>query len=218
MNYKKYQEGGSTSGPIMTASLARTLAEIEANQDLRLIKDAEKKINKALMDEVDVAGGFEETADIRSTILRNLGGWGGALAAKKWGGDKYSKYAPIAGSLGDMLGGVIGQAISPEYKELTTQELIDKYGIDMPATKWHRGSAQELLETGESGLSDIGDKAKKSRTDLKNENLLRSLMAAPTYGEVAGGEDWLTNLFGIGTDTKEEEYPYTEVPMGTTLS
>jgi len=31
MNYKKYQEGGSTSGPVMTASLSRTLAEIEAN-------------------------------------------------------------------------------------------------------------------------------------------------------------------------------------------
>tara|TARA_R100000655_G_scaffold105524_2_gene153833 strand:- start:579 stop:1190 length:612 start_codon:yes stop_codon:yes gene_type:complete len=202
MNYKKYQEGGSTSGPVMTASLARTLAEIEANQDLRLIKDAEKKISNALMDEVDVAEGFGQNEDTISTILRNVGGWGGALAAKKWGGDKYSKYAPIAGSLGDMLGGVIGQAVSPKYTELTTQELIDKYGIDMPATKWHRGFAQELLETGESGLSDIGDKAKKSSKDLSTENLLRGLMAAPTYGEVVGGEDWLTNLFGIGTDTE----------------
>jgi len=197
MNYKKYQEGGSTSGPVMTASLSRTLAEIEANQDLRLIKDAEKKISNALMDEVGVAEGFGENEDIVSTILRNVGGWGGALAAKKWGGDKYSKYAPIAGSLGDMVFGSLGQYFSPEYKELTTQELVDKYDIDIPTTKWHRGSAQELLETGKSGLEDIADKATKSRKDLLKENLLRGAMAAPTYGEVVGGEDWLTNLFGI---------------------
>ena len=51
MLYKKYNEGGSTSGPKMTQSLATTLMEIQANTDINKIKKNQKKLQDALMDE-----------------------------------------------------------------------------------------------------------------------------------------------------------------------
>ena len=217
MLYKKYNEGGSTSGPKMTQSLATTLMEIQANTDINKIKKKQKKLQDALMDEQVLGEEAGAKEDLYSTYGRNIGGWGAALATKKWGGDKYSKYAPIAGSLFDIIGGKIGAQIAGDYEEKTIEELAEEHGIDLSSTKFHGNRAKELLETGTSGLSSIDKEALKGRRDLRKENLLRGVLAAPTYGEVAGGEDWLTNLFGLGTDT-EEEYPYTEVPMGTRIS
>ena len=219
MLYKKYQQGGLTSGPKMTQSLARTLMEIEANTDLNRIKKAEKEIQDALMDEKERAEELGATDDVWRTGLGKLFGWGSALATEKYGGDKYAKYAPVAGSLMEMVGGELG-AISPwakDYKAKDIETLAKEKGIDLPSTKWHRNLAEELLETGKTGLSDIEDRAKKGRGSMRREGVTEALLSAPTYGEVVGGEKWLQELFGLGADTREE-YPYTEVPMGTTLS
>ena len=218
MLYKKYEEGGQTSGPRMTQSLSRTLMEIEANTTLNKIKSDQKKLQDALMDEKERAEEIGATEDLWRTGLGKFSGWGSALAAKKWGGDKYSKYAPVAGTLMEMLGGEIGALIAPDYTAKDIAQLAKDEGIDLSSTKWHSNLSADLLETGTTGLSDIEDRAKRGRSSMRKEGIAEAFLSAPTYGEVAGGEDWLANLFGLGTDTKEEEYPYTEVPMGTTLS
>lgn len=183
----------NASAPVMTASLARTLAEIEANTDLNKILDAEKKIQDALQDEIGLAEEAAQKQDRWSTYGRLAGGWGSALAAEKFGSPGVKKWSPAIGSIGDILGGAIGTYIAGDYKQKDISEL----GVDIPTTKWYKNKAKQLMETGKSGLSDIGEKSKRSKKELMEENLLRGAMQFPTYAETLKGDEWLSELFGI---------------------
>ena len=199
MFYRKYENGGIT-GPQMTQGLANTMMKIEAQQDLNDILTAESKVKEALADELGLAEQAAQDEDWYSTLGRTFGGYGGTYAANKgWLGETAQKWSPAVGSIFDILGGEIGGWAAPDYKQKSFAELTKD--INIPTnTKYHRNRAQQLKETGESGLTDIFEKTKKSRKDLRKENLVRGVTAFPKYAEVAKGEDWVSELFGVGSD------------------
>ena len=184
----------------MTQSLANVLMKIDAQEDYNDILKAEGKVDEALLDEITRGEGFSQTEDDYSTYGRLIGGYGGTYAANKgWLGETAQKWSPAVGSIFDILGGEIGGWAAPDYKQKSFAELTKD--INIPTnTKYHRNRAQQLKETGESGLTDIFEKTKKSRKDLRKENLVRGVTAFPKYAEVAKGEDWVSELFGVGSD------------------
>tara|TARA_R100000988_G_C4001212_1_gene169191 strand:+ start:1514 stop:2107 length:594 start_codon:yes stop_codon:yes gene_type:complete len=196
VNYKKYQEGGQTTAPVMTQSLANVLLKIQGNQDKKKILDAEKEIEAKLEEEIIKAEQVAREQDLYSAIGKLIGGYGGAGLATM--SPKTKRFAPIAGAVGDVFGSFAGKELAGDYKAPDVSDL----DIEIPQTMFYSDEARMLAETGESGLQDIEDRSGKSEKDLRDKILLSAVSSLPVYGESISGDDWLSTLFGRDTEVE----------------